>query len=151
MPEGGVLVSFLPDDARLLYKGYSLIALHGEPCCRTLWVVLVHQLLLLYDCQWCPPLGKLLLLYFALARVRAKITSVFVDTRHILLFCIVRKLFRFCLSIGCTWLRRRLKSYKQSACLVLPPIRTPYIWGSVGNHVYGYTLDCCIVLSFFFQ
>ena len=51
MPEGGVFVSFLPDDARLLDKGYSLIALHGEPCCRTLWVVLVHQLLLLYDCQ----------------------------------------------------------------------------------------------------
>ena len=49
MPEGGILVAFFADDARLLDKGYSLIALHGEPCRRTLWIVLVHQLLLLYD------------------------------------------------------------------------------------------------------
>ena len=127
MSEGGVLVALFANYARLLNLGNALVSFESQPEHRTLRIVLAHYLYFLSNAERCPPLGKLLFLNLALAGIRARTALMFVYTRHILLFCIVKKLFRFCLSIGCTWLHHILKSNKQSACLAVPLIHTPYI------------------------
>ena len=84
MSKRGVLVALFAYNARLLYLGNALVTFESQPEHRTLGIVLAHYLYFLSNAERCPPLGKLLLLNFALAWVRARTALMFVYTRHFL-------------------------------------------------------------------
>ena len=90
MPEGGVLVALFAYNARLLNLGNALVTFESQPQNCTLGVVLAHYLYFLSNAERCPPLGKLLLLNFALAWVRARTASMFVYARHFYIILKIR-------------------------------------------------------------